>query len=77
MKHFIKTFCLTAFCLLALLVSTNLNAQKPVVAILTWDEKAKEASDPGEIWIVQLGEPTQDLTVKIKILLTKNIHTKL
>ena len=61
------TICLTAFCLLALLVSTNLNAQKPVVAILTWDEKAKEASDPGEIWIVQLGEPTQDLTVKIKI----------
>lgn len=67
MKHFIKTICLTAFCLYALLVSTNLYAQKSVVAILTWDEKAKEASDPGEIWIVQLGEPTQDLTVKIKI----------
>ncbi len=67
MKHFKKTICLIALGLYAFLSSTNLYAQKPVVAILSWDEKAKEASDPGEIWIVQLGEPTPDLTVKLKI----------
>lgn len=67
MKHYKVTIRLIAFGLLALLSSTNLYAQKPVVAILTWDEKAKEASDPGKIWIVQLGEPTPDLKVRIKI----------
>ena len=67
MKHFKDIICLTTFGLCALLFCTNLYAQKPVVAILVWDEKAKEASDPGEIGIVQLGEHTPDLTVKIKI----------
>ncbi len=67
MKHLKNIICLVAFSLIALLFCANLYAQKPVVAILTWDEKAKEAADPGEMWIVQLGEPTPDLTVKIKI----------
>jgi len=51
----------------ALLFSINLYAQKPVVAILAWDEKAKESGDAGEIQIIQMGEPVHDLTVKIKI----------
>ena len=67
MKHFKNIIYLIGFGLFALFFSANLYAQKPVVAILSWDEKAKEAGDPGEIWIVQLGEPTPDLTVKINI----------
>ena len=67
MKHLKDLICLIGFGLFILLFGTNLYAQKPVVAILSWDEKAKEAGDPGEIWIVQLGEPTPDLTVKINI----------
>ena len=50
-----------------LLFSVNLYAQKPVVAILAWDEKAKESSDAGEIQIIQLGEPVPGLTVRIKM----------
>ncbi|MBT3382503.1 MAG: hypothetical protein HN778_14470 [Prolixibacteraceae bacterium] len=46
---------------------TNLHAQKPVVAIFANDEKAKENSDSGEFWIIQLDEPSPNLTVKIKI----------
>jgi hypothetical protein len=67
MKPFKNTIYLISFGLFSLLFSIDLFSQKPVVAILSWDEKAKEASDPGEFWIVQLGEPTPDLTVKIKI----------
>ncbi|MBN1186961.1 MAG: ADP-ribosylglycohydrolase family protein [Bacteroidales bacterium] len=52
--------------MLALLFSANLYAQKPAVAIVVWDEKAKEASDPAEIRIVQVGDPTPGLTVKTK-----------
>ncbi len=59
--------CLTTFSLFAHLFCTNLYARKPVVAIVAWDEKAKESSDPAEIWIIQVGEPTPNLTVKIKI----------
>ena len=59
--------CLITFSLFAHLFCTNLYAQKPVVAIVAWDEKAKESSDPAEIRIIQVGEPTPDLTVKIKI----------
>ena len=67
MRHSKNIINLIGFGLFAILFSTNLYAQKPVVAILSWDEKAKEAGDPGEIWIVQLGEPTPDLTVKVTV----------
>ena len=50
-----------------LLFGSNLYAQKPVVAILAWDEKAKESGDAGEIQIIQLGKPVPDLAVRIKI----------
>jgi len=53
-------------CLLSGTMHFNLNAQKPVVAIFAWDEKAKESSDPADIRIVQVGEPDPGLTVKIK-----------
>ena len=59
--------CLIVLGLFALLFSTNLYAQKPVVAIVVWDEKAKEGSDPAEIHIIQVGDPAPDLTVRISI----------
>jgi ADP-ribosylglycohydrolase len=41
-------------------------AQKPRVAAVVWDEKAKEGQDLGEIRIYQLGEPVEGLHVKIR-----------
>jgi len=67
MTRFKESIYLIFFSLFALFSNTNLFAQKPVVAILAWDDKAKEASDPGEIQIIQLGEPAPDLNVKLKI----------
>lgn len=67
MGFFKGMICLITFSLFAHLFRTNLYAQKPVVAIVAWDEKAKESSNPAEIRIIQVGEPTPDLTVKIKI----------
>ena len=49
-----------------LLPAKLLLAQKPMVAIVVWDEKAKEGHDPAEIRIYQLGEPVSGLNVKIK-----------
>jgi hypothetical protein len=67
MRHFKILFCLVIFYLFGLVNQTHLYAQKPVVAIFANDEKAKEAGDSGEFWIVQLDEPSPNLTVKIKI----------
>lgn len=67
MRHFRDLICLIVFGWFALLFSTNVYAQKPVVAIVAWDEKAKESSDPAEIQIIQVGEYKRNLTVKIKI----------
>jgi len=58
--------CPIVFGWFVLLFNTNLYAQKPTVAILVWDEKAKEASDSAEIHIVQVGDPIRDLTVKTR-----------
>jgi ADP-ribosylglycohydrolase len=41
-------------------------AQKPTVAVVVWDGKAKEGQDLGELRIYQLGEPVPGLNVKIK-----------
>lgn len=49
------------------LIPANTGIQKPVVAIFAYDDKAKEASDPGEFWIIQSGDPFPGLTVKLKI----------
>ena len=43
----------------------NLDAQKPVVAIVGWDGKAKEGSDPAEVRIIQVGDPSPGLVVNI------------
>ncbi len=40
-------------------------AQKPVVAAVVWDNRAKEGASLGEIRVYQLGEPVPGLTVKI------------
>ena len=40
-------------------------AQKPVVAAVVWDDRAREGEDLGEIRIYQLGEPVEGLKVKI------------
>ena len=66
MRHLKTGIYLIALCLFSGTMYTNLNAQKPVVAILAWDEKAKESSDPADIRIIQVGEPDPDLIVKIK-----------
>ena len=40
--------------------------QKPRVAVVVWDENAKEGQNLGEIRVYQLGEPVSGLIVKIK-----------
>ncbi len=42
-----------------------LEAQKPMVAIVDWDPKAKEGSDHAEVRIIQIGDPVPDLEVQI------------
>lgn len=41
-------------------------AQKPVVAAVVWDDRAKEGEDLGELRIYQLGEPVPGLKVKVR-----------
>jgi hypothetical protein len=67
MKRSITIIYLVSLYLFVLPFSMDLYPQRPVVAVLAWDEKAKESSDPGEIRIIQLGEPVPALTVKIII----------
>jgi ADP-ribosylglycohydrolase len=50
-----------------LFFSACLVAQKPAVAIVEWDNKAKEGNDHGEVRIVQMGDPLPGLVVHIKI----------
>ena len=49
-----------------LLPGSILLAQKPTVAVVVWDDRAKEGEDLGEIRIYQLGEPVPGLKVKVK-----------
>ncbi len=51
--------------LLMVLSCLSLGAQKPVVAIVDWDNKAREGSDRAEVRIVQVGDPVPDLEVRI------------
>ena len=67
MTHKRTRICLIASACFALIFSAELHAQKPVVAIFAWDEKARESSDSGEFRILQVGEPASSLTVKIKM----------
>lgn len=41
-------------------------AQKPTVAAVVWDDRAKEGEDLGEIRIYQLGDPVPGLKVKVR-----------
>ena len=45
--------------------SSGLVAQKPTVAIVEWDDKAKEGRDHAEVRIVQVGDPVPGLVVHI------------
>jgi ADP-ribosylglycohydrolase len=67
MKRLKNKIAWLALGMFTLLCSVDLYAQKPVVAIFAWDEKTRESGDPGEIQILQLGEPVHNLTVRIKI----------
>lgn len=51
----------------AFLLSTGLNlfAQKPTVAAVVWDDRAKEGEDLGELRVYQLGNPVPGLKVKV------------
>jgi len=44
---------------------SSLYGQKPVVAIVDWDDKAKEGRDPAEVRIIQIGDPSPNLMVHI------------
>jgi ADP-ribosylglycohydrolase len=46
--------------------STPKNHDKPTIAIVTWDETAKEGRDTGSIRVYQLGEPVPGIKIKIK-----------
>jgi hypothetical protein len=48
-----------------ILSSSEILAQKPVVAAVVWDNRAKEGEDLGELRIYQLGDLVPGLTVKI------------
>jgi ADP-ribosylglycohydrolase len=41
--------------------------EKPIIALMVWDERAKEGSDAAELQIFQLSRPQQDLRVKYSI----------
>ena len=43
----------------------DLLAQKPIVAAVVWDDRAKEGEDLGELRVYQLGEPVAGLMVKV------------
>jgi ADP-ribosylglycohydrolase len=45
--------------------SSVLLAQKPTVAAVVWDDRAKEGEDHGELRVYQLGEPVPGLKVKV------------
>lgn len=47
-------------------VSPGLVAQKPEIAIVEWDNKAKEGQDHAEVRIVQIGDPVPGLIVNIQ-----------
>jgi len=64
MKNLIKLIMMVMVGWL-LLPGSILSAQKPTVAVVVWDDRAKEGEDLGEIRVYQLGEPVQGLKVKV------------
>ena len=48
-----------------LIPCSEILAQKPIVAAVVWDDRAKEGEDLGELRIYQLGDPVRGLTVKV------------
>lgn len=44
---------------------SDMLAQKPVVAAVAWDDRAKEGEDLGELRVYQLGEPLPGLKVRV------------
>ncbi len=59
---------LVSFCLLFSVMARKCfaepaNVDRPTVSIMTWDEKAKEGSDPAELRLFQVGKKIPDLTV--------------
>jgi ADP-ribosylglycohydrolase len=41
--------------------------EKPTIALMVWDDRAKEGSDAAELQLFQLGQPSQELRVKYTI----------
>jgi len=54
------------------IMSPALVAQKPIVAAVVWDDRAKEGEDHGELRVYQLGEPVPGLKVKVSFEGTAN-----
>jgi ADP-ribosylglycohydrolase len=48
-----------------LIPCSEILAQKPIVAAVVWDDRAKEGEDLGELRIYQLGDPVPGLKVKV------------
>lgn len=62
-----KILITTLFIFFVCMSCTEKEIVKPMVAILSSDDIAKEGADYGEFWIVQLGEPKANLEVNLKI----------
>ncbi len=54
------------FLMLCISCNSSQDPKKPTVAIVTWDDSAKEGRDVGSIRVYQLGEPVSGLKVKVK-----------
>lgn len=54
------------FLMLCISCNSSQEPKKPTVAIVTWDDSAKEGRDVGSIRVYQLGEPVSGLKVKVK-----------
>jgi len=67
MRRFNGMIYLLALSLFTLLSDADLFAQKPLVAIVASDEKAKESNDSAEMHLIQVGKYKSNLTVKVKI----------
>ena len=57
---------MVAMAVALLFPALSILAQKPKVAVVVWDDRAKEGEDLGEIRVYQLGEPVPGLKVRVK-----------
>ena len=61
----IQKYLLVAIAGWLLFPCSDILAQKPIVAAVVWDDRAKEGEDQGELRVYQLGEPVPGLKVKV------------